>query len=155
MSELVLVNRTRQRMPKKFITEWLKRLERELPAPERKKLKRLAITVVFLEPKEARRLNRQFRGKDYPTDVLSFAGDPTQDELGELVLCPSVLARQRVEHGLSFNLELGYMLLHGVLHLLGYEHEKGGAKARAMFRKQDRIFKVLSGDCKPQGDLLG
>ncbi len=86
-----------------------------------------------------RRLNKTFRGKDYATDVLSFdATDP--ESLGELVLCPEVIQRQAKEHELSDFAEYAYMVLHGILHLLGYDHEKDDKAAREMYRLQDKIF---------------
>ncbi len=87
-------------------------------------------------------MNHEFRGKDYATDVLSFDSlEPTS--LGELVLCPEVLKRQAQEHGLTYQQELGYMLLHGVLHLLGYDHETNPKDAEKMFALQDAVFETL------------
>ncbi len=80
--------------------------------------------------------------KNKPTDVLSF--DPIEpDDLGELVLCPSVLRKQAKEHKLKYEIELGYMVIHGVLHLLGYDHEKTEKEAKKMFRLQDLVFDAL------------
>ena len=76
---------------------------------------------------------------------MSFEGDPMFDphQLGELVLCPQVVLKQSKEHNLSFRLELTYMLIHGVLHLLGYEHEGSAHRALEMFNIQDLIFKTF------------
>ena len=103
------------------------------------------LALVFLEKKPAQKINKEFRGKDYATDVLSFESmDPAS--LGELVMCPEVLKRQAKEHGLTFQKELGYMLLHGVLHLLGYDHETNEKDAKEMFDLQDSVFdKLLQG----------
>lgn len=103
---------------------------------------RVGLTVVFLDPTQARQLNRKYRNKDYATDVLSFNSD-VPGELGELVLCPQVLRRQAKEHGLSFRAELAYMLIHGVLHLQGLDHEKSKAEAAKMFKIQDQLFDRL------------
>lgn len=100
------------------------------------------LTVVFLDPGPAKKLNFQFRQKKYATDILSFMTD-SPEELGELVLCPQVLQRQAQEHDLSFKLELSYMLIHGVLHLLGYDHERSEKEAKKMFRIQDQLFDRL------------
>lgn len=90
-----------------------------------------------------RSLNSSFRGKKKVTDILSFSGFESND-LGELVLCGEVIERQAKDHFLSNNQELGYLLIHGVLHLLGYEHEQGGAKAKKMFKLQDQIYDKLN-----------
>jgi probable rRNA maturation factor len=100
------------------------------------------LVIVFVNSKEQRRLNKSFRGKDYATDVLSF--DPMEPgALGELVICPEVIARQAKEHGLLVREELGYMVLHGFLHLLGFDHEKGEREAKRMFTLQDDLFERM------------
>ena len=99
----------------------------------------MELTVVYLDPPAARQLNFQYRQKDYATDVLSF-GDKSSDSLGELVICPQVLKKQAKDHGLSYQQELAYMILHGVLHLLGYDHETNERQAKLMFAIQDDIF---------------
>ena len=92
--------------------------------------------------RQAKKVNFTFRQKNYATDVLSFEGDD-QNILGELIICPEVVLRQAREHRLSFREELGYMILHGVLHLLGFDHEKSETEAKRMFALQDRIFDKL------------
>jgi probable rRNA maturation factor len=118
-----------------FVASVTKRLRRD------KILKTIpeSLVIVFVESGEMRRLNKTFRSKDYATDVLSFdATDP--ESLGELVLCPEVIQRQAKEHELSDFAEYAYMVLHGILHLLGYDHEKDDKAAREMYRLQDKIF---------------
>jgi probable rRNA maturation factor len=100
-----------------------------------------ALLVAFLPEPEARGLNKHYRNKDYATDVLSFGGEG--DALGELAICPKVISRQARERGLLARQELGYMVLHGFLHLLGYDHERGGRAAARMFRLQDEIWDAL------------
>lgn len=88
---------------------------------------------------QMQRLNGQFRGRASPTDILSFA--PTEPgSLGELALCWPVIRAQARAHQLSLRAECYYMLLHGVLHLLGYDHELSEAHARRMFKIQDQLF---------------
>jgi probable rRNA maturation factor len=109
----------------------------------KKSLKNKTLTLVFLDVKEAQNLNRQFRGKNYATDVLSFSSmDP--HSLGELLLCWPVLKKQAKEHGLNQKLELTYMVLHGLLHLLGFDHEEDESRAAEMFELQDEIFADIS-----------
>lgn len=133
-------NHTRARLPRQYVERFLKFVFRELT---RKKVKwpkqAQELQLVFLPPKNARDLNFQFRKKNYATDVLSFAG-VEDNSLGELVFCPQVLKKQSREHHLSFRDELCYMTLHGILHLLGYDHETSQKDAERMFRLQDEVF---------------
>lgn len=142
--KVLIVNESKHAAPRKFIQTWMELLTAELK--KRQVLSadqaRRELTMVFLDKKPAQKINKEFRGKDYATDVLSFDSmDPSS--LGELVLCPEVLKRQATEHSLTYRQELGYMLLHGVLHLLGYDHETSEKDAREMFAIQDAAFEVL------------
>ncbi len=102
------------------------------------------IGVVFVGPRSIRRLNRVYRGKDYATDVLSF---PYEGEsvngmpfLGEIVLSPAVADKQAREYNITREDEIRRLLVHGILHLLGYDHEVDDGK---MLRLQNRILKQL------------
>lgn len=138
------INKSKIRMPRAFINLWVQAMVRQLPVQQQKKIYEQSLTVIFLDPLPAKKLNTQFRKKAYPTDVLSFAGC-TDEDLGELVICPQVIKKQAQEHELCFQQELGYMLIHGCLHLLGYEHETNAKDARKMFALQDQIFERLLG----------
>jgi probable rRNA maturation factor len=97
------------------------------------------ITFVFITSPEMKALNKQYRNKNKPTDVLSFA--PTDPEsLGELLFCMPVLKKQAKEQKHSLDHELLYMMIHGILHLLGYDHELSKAEEKLMFRLQDSCF---------------
>ncbi len=155
--KLYFVNRSSDRIPRLFLTTWVRAMG---PALSRFKLDQLKLDqwrladidfkelhkkefgLIFLDQLEARKLNKQYRQRNYATDVLSFEGD-TDHSLGELVICPTVIRQQAGDHGLSFKEELGYMVLHGVLHLLGFDHERGGAEAKQMFEIQDQVFEQL------------
>ncbi len=141
--KLAILNRSGERVPRKFIEHWFKELSRELKREKLKLNPKLDFTLVFVTNSEIRKLNKTYRSKDYATDVLSFEGDGT-DTFGELVIAPKVIKRQAKEHELSFEDELGYMILHGILHLLGFDHEKSAKNAKRMFAIQDRIFQRLS-----------
>ncbi len=138
-----LINSSDVRMPRAFIHQWLVELYRALRIKKLQPDRALSLTVVFFNPREAKKINFKYRKKNYATDILSFEGDE-HESLGELVLCPQVLKKQSQEHGLQFQQELGYMLIHGVLHLLGFDHEKDKRKAKEMFQIQDEIFEDLS-----------
>lgn len=84
------------------------------------------LTVVFLNDRRMRYYNKQFRGKDCATDVLSFSVDETLEQkhyLGDIVISMERTAAQAKTKQHSFHRELKILLLHGVLHLLGYDHE--------------------------------
>jgi probable rRNA maturation factor len=88
---------------------------------------------------ELRRLNRQFLGHDYPTDVLSFPLEGV-DALGELAISARRAAEQAREYGHSQMDEIRILMLHGVLHLLGMDHETDrGAMARAETRWRKKL----------------
>ncbi|WP_413578259.1 rRNA maturation RNase YbeY [Bdellovibrio sp. HCB290] len=142
--QVLVINESKHAVPRKFIQEWMDSVVVELK--KRKVINaekaRRELTLVFLDKKPAQKINNEFRGKDYATDVLSFDSmDPSS--FGELVLCPEVLKKQAKEHKLTFQKELGYMLLHGTLHLLGYDHETNEKDAKEMFDLQDAIFERL------------
>lgn len=142
--KLLIVNESPFAQPRKFLEDWIARLEKELRRRRLVKADFFAkeLTLVFLDQGPARRLNRQFRRKNYATDVLSFEGLDKQS-LGELVLCPEVLRRQARENRHAYKYELGYMVLHGILHLLGYDHETSSVEAEKMFALQDQLFDKL------------
>ena len=79
-------------------------------------------TIAFVSDKKIRELNRQFRGVDKATDVLSFpAGENIN--VGDIAVSVDTAAVQAKENGLSFNDEIAQLILHGLLHLCGYDHE--------------------------------
>ncbi len=97
--------------------------------------------------------HERFMGEPGPTDVLSFPMDelrrpkdgeePPLGMLGDIVLCPTVTARQAAENGRSADGEAEYLLIHGLLHLLGYDHAEPGEK-KVMFDLNDRIIDAWS-----------
>jgi probable rRNA maturation factor len=85
------------------------------------------VSVALVGTARMRALNRQYRGKDAPTDVLSFPGD-TPGFLGDIVIAAAVARRQAGKAGHGFGTELRILALHGLLHLLGYDHEHDRGK---------------------------
>ena len=127
------------RVPKSYLDKALKFFLNQLPLKDKKKCLDKELTLVFVSKAAMKSLNKQFRGKDKPTDVLSFDSlEPSS--LGELILSAEVLSNQAKEHDLSFRDELVYMLYHGVLHLCGYDHEESDKQAKLMFAIQDKAF---------------
>ena len=81
-----------------------------------------AATVRIVDAEEGRRLNRDYRGKDYATNVLTFeyGGEPLS---GDIVLCAPGVAREAAEQGKGLDAHYAHLLVHGMLHLQGYDHE--------------------------------
>jgi probable rRNA maturation factor len=106
----------------------------------------LAVRVVG--PGESRRLNAHYRGRDKPTNVLSFpamvaaapAGEP--QPLGDLVICPKVVSAEAREQRKSLRAHWAHLIVHGALHLIGYDHERP-ADARRMERREVAVLKRL------------
>ena len=96
-------------------------------------------TIVFKDEKDVHQLNKKFRFKDQSTDVLSFHPVEPQS-LGEIVLDVQKVQLQADKNQQSFYDEVGYLTLHGILHLLGYEHESDPKKAEEMMSLQDDVF---------------
>ena len=81
-------------------------------------------TIAFVSDKRIRELNNQFRGIDRATDVLSFpSGGPDEPNLGDIAISLETAAAQAKDNGLSFDNEIAQLILHGLLHLSGYDHE--------------------------------
>jgi probable rRNA maturation factor len=96
-----------------------------------------------------RRLNRDWRGRDRPTDVLSFAqregaGGAPDGLLGDVVISVDTARRQAAERAETLASELDRLLIHGVLHLLGYDHERSPAEARRMQRRERQLASILA-----------
>jgi len=105
------------------------------------------VTVAFISDRRMRALNRVFRGKDRATDVLSFAagGDGS---LGDIVIASGVARRQAAEQGHALGTELRVLALHGLLHLLGYDHEVDEgrmARVEARLRRKGGLPEGLIG----------
>ena len=81
------------------------------------------IAVCFVAEAEGRELNANYRGKDYPTNVLSFPYETEPVLLGDLVLCWPVVEREAAEQGKTVEAHTAHLIIHGVLHLQGWDHE--------------------------------
>lgn len=95
---------------------------------------------LLTDDRELRRLNRQFLGRDYPTDVLSFPSPDPGGFLGDLAISTTRAARQAREYGHSLEQEIAILMLHGLLHLMGMDHERdNGRMARAERRYREEL----------------
>lgn len=86
-------------------------------------------TVAFVSDRRMRKLNREFRGKDSTTDVLSFRFEPDEFEtdensLGDIVISVEQAKKQASENDLALETEIKQLILHGILHLCGFDHER-------------------------------
>lgn len=106
------------------------------------------LSVTFVDKAEIQEINRDYRDKDKVTDVISFALEEDEPEiegldiprvLGDIIICADVAKEQAEEYGHSFERELGFLSLHGFLHLLGYDH-MNEADEKEMFGRQKAIL---------------
>jgi probable rRNA maturation factor len=114
---------------------------------DRIKLPGSTATVTFVRDRAMRRLNRDYRSKDAPTDVLAFAyhedeAGRTPEHLGDVVISVETAERYAREQGLTFAREVEWLVIHGLLHLAGYDHETDNG---AMRRLEARLRRELLG----------
>ncbi|MDR0919320.1 MAG: rRNA maturation RNase YbeY [Oscillospiraceae bacterium] len=111
------------------------------------------ISVTLVDDKEIQQLNKRYRQKDIPTDVLSFPMFekenlpviPTDEEipLGDIVISIETAIHQAQIFNHSFEREIAFLTVHSMLHLLGYDHETSKRDENEMFRKQEEILGLL------------
>lgn len=101
------------------------------------------VTVRFVDAGEGRSLNRDYRGKDCATNVLSFPYASGETLSGDLVLCLPVLEREAREQGKSLEAHCAHLIVHGMLHLQGYDHETGHDDAAHMEAVEREIMDAL------------
>jgi probable rRNA maturation factor len=97
------------------------------------------LSLALIGQGRIRELNKRYRGKNRVTDVLAFPGNG----LGEIVICLREVKKNAERFSLTFEKELARVLIHGILHLLGYDHEKSEAQARVMEEKQNYYLKLF------------
>jgi len=97
------------------------------------------VTVRFVGVAEGRELNRAYRGKDYATNVLSFVYED-EPVTGDLVVCLPVVKHEAAAQGKPVRAHLAHMVVHGMLHLQGYDHETGPEDAAGMEARERAIL---------------
>lgn len=95
------------------------------------------LTLHFVGTKRAVTINRLSRQKDYSPNVLSF---PYSDNLGEIVICPAVAKREATDFSMTYEGYVGFLFIHGLLHLKGYDH---GKEMETLEKKYIRKFKLV------------
>lgn len=107
------------------------------------------LSILFTGDAASRRLNAEWRGKDRPTNVLSFPAMPVGADgslppmLGDIVLAAETIRREAEDEGKPFEHHLAHLLVHGILHLLGHDHEDG-AEAESMEATERRVLARLA-----------
>ena len=124
--------RHRAALPRHAVARWIRHaLERDGE-----------ITVRVVDADEGQRLNREFRGKDYATNVLTFDYAQAPLVTADLVLCAPVIAREAKEQRKTLAAHYAHMIVHGTLHAQGWDHETGEQDAEAM---EAREIAILAG----------
>jgi rRNA maturation RNase YbeY len=100
------------------------------------------LSILLVSDAEMQRLNRRWRGKNRPTDVLSFPQE-ADGLLGDVVISVETARRQAVAQRTTLGRETDRLLIHGLLHLLGYDHERSPAEARRMERRERALARWL------------
>lgn len=111
----------------------------------------VSINLILTDNEYIKTINNEYRGKDTPTDVISFAyrDDPfpviedTIEELGDIYISLEKASEQAVEYGTTLADELKRLIIHGILHLLGYDHEKSEEEEKRMNALEEKIFNTI------------
>ncbi|AMG20294.1 rRNA maturation factor [Staphylococcus saprophyticus] len=130
--------------------DWFTQIDKLLTfAKEQENIEEEAeLSVTFVDKDEIQEINKMYRDKDKVTDVISFALEEDEPEitgiemprvLGDIIICTDVAQEQADSYGHSFERELGFLALHGFLHLLGYDH-MNEQDEKQMFGRQDQIL---------------
>ena len=143
---MILNRQSRIPIQDTVLARFLTSVRREL------KLGRREVTVCFVQDREIARLNGKFRGKPKPTDVLSFPAEGTgasefphesgADFLGDIAISPQVARRNAKTFGRTLDEELRILILHGVLHLVGYDHEADDGEMDQVETRLRRKFRL-------------
>ena len=132
-------NLTSDKINKKFFKKIIEKVLKK----EKKNKKNLSVALV--EEKIIRNLNKKYRKKDLPTDVLTFGKGKkfiNIPHLGEMIICPKIVRKNSRKFKVTFKKELIRVLVHGILHLLDFDHEKSQIKAKKMAEKEEYYLKI-------------
>ncbi|MBI3805538.1 MAG: rRNA maturation RNase YbeY [Nitrospirae bacterium] len=142
--QIFIQNKQRtHRINQRNISKWLRQILLL------QKCEKAEIGVIFVNDRQIRTYNRDYRRKDKPTDVLSFSmregmgGALHPEFLGDVMISLERSAEEASMYGRAPNEQLLILLIHGVLHLLGYDHERSSQEARRMQRREHLLFKRI------------
>ena len=99
------------------------------------------LSIGLVDSENIKALNSKYRKKDCSTDVLSFG--KIGEEISEIIICPEEVKKNAEASGEAFEKELARVLIHGVLHILGYDHEEKESEAKKMFAKQEEYLSKI------------
>jgi probable rRNA maturation factor len=125
-------------IPRRSLRDYARRLQADVGAGR-------AFVCLIADDDELQRLNREFRKKNYPTDVLSFPSSESNGFLGDIAISFNRACTQAEEHRHSVDEEIRILMLHGVLHLVGMDHEKDSGEMACTERRWRRHFKLPAG----------
>jgi probable rRNA maturation factor len=101
------------------------------------------VTVRFVDADEGQQLNRDYRHKDYATNVLSFSYQDEGPLMGDLIVCLPVVVREAAEQGKPLDAHFAHLIVHGMLHLQGFDHETSPADTAKMEAREREILEAL------------
>ena len=130
-------NLTSYAIDKKFLRKISEKIFKKEHIKSR--LEKKDLSVALVGQKRIKELNKRYRKKDRPTDVLAFKDN---ENLGEIIICLAEVRKNAKKFSSSFKKELARVLIHGVLHLLGYDHEKGGKEEKKMRKKEEYYLNI-------------
>lgn len=140
---ILILNQQDKQISKNMIKRFVKEILKNLACKDD-----IEISILLTNDDFIKELNKKYLKKDKPTDVLSFPMSPligTEDKtiLGDVVISIERAEKQAVLQKTSFDKEVARLLIHGVLHLFGYEHEKGGKMAMEMKKEEERLMGLI------------
>lgn len=141
MNKIYIFNETNRNLSKE--EKHLKKLLNNVLKKE--KIKKAEFNLIFVDKIKIKEINKEYRGKDSETDVISFALEDNKlietkiRILGDIYLCIDKVLEQADEYNHSYNRELSFLSLHGLLHLLGYDHMEK-TDEEIMFKKQEDLL---------------
>jgi rRNA maturation RNase YbeY len=122
-NKVSIINKTKGKLPRLPFTA----MKKEILG------KNYSLSIAFVDAKKSKEINKKYRGKNKPTNILSFS---LRKNEGELVLCPSVIRKEAKNFGRTFEKFLGFLVIHGMLHLKGHEHSSTMERAEEAYDKK-------------------
>lgn len=144
MNEFEIVNKYNYKEEYKYLDDVINHTLEKL------NIKNAYLSIIFIDDEEMHAMNKEYRGIDRTTDVLSFALEdndtyvPVIRQLGDVFISIPKMQEQAKEYGHSEKRELSFLVCHGLLHLLGYDHTKGKEEEKIQFGLQDEILNDLN-----------